>query len=393
MDFAKIIARIRGILTTPRTEWPTIAAEPDSVQGLYTGYILIVAALPVLARFIKDSLIGVSVLGTPFRLPIGVGIATMLLGYLMSLALTYIIAWVINALAPTFEGQKNFVQALKATAYAWTASWVISIAVILPWLGGIIAIAGAIYAIYLLYLGLPHTMKCPAHRAGAYTAVSIIIGVVLTIAVGILIAHLTGVSGIVRDTFGGHGMHARYSSNPDGSIDTQTPLGRLTAATQAASADGHIKVESLSADQIKSFLPDSLSGFTRHNLSAERNGMGMQASSATADYTDNSGHDISLALVDTGNMRSLMAMAGAMAPESDQETDHGYNKTYTKDGRFIHEQWDSASKNGEYTEIVGQRFTVKASGHVDSIDQLKQAIDAVDLSKLEALKDQGVSAN
>ncbi len=55
MDFGKIIDRIKAILTTPRTEWP--AAEATSVNGLYSGYIAIAAALPIIASSIKGSLI------------------------------------------------------------------------------------------------------------------------------------------------------------------------------------------------------------------------------------------------------------------------------------------------------------------------------------------------
>src|SRR3546814_3848090 len=83
-------------------------------------------------------------------------------------------------------------QALKTVAYAWTASWVAGIAVIVPWLGWLIAVAGAVYAIYLLYLGLPHTMKCPPEKAGGYTAVSVIIAIVLSWIVGAIIAGVIG---------------------------------------------------------------------------------------------------------------------------------------------------------------------------------------------------------
>jgi hypothetical protein len=84
-------------------------------------------------------------------------------------------------------------------------------------------------------------------------------------------------------------------------------------------------------------------------------------------------------------------MASAMAPESEQQTDHGYQKTYTQNNRLIHEAWDSASKSGEYGVIVGQRFSVKASGPADSIDQLKGLVNGVDLDKLESLKNEGVT--
>ncbi len=43
--------------------------------------------------------------------------------------------------------------------------------------------------------------------------------------------------------------------------------------------------------------------------------------------------------------------------------------------------------------VVGKRFTVKANGNVDGIEQLKQAVVGIDLTKLESLKDVGVRAN
>jgi len=82
-----------------------------------------------------------------------------------------------------------------------------------------------------------------------------------------------------------------------------------------------------------------------------------------------------------------------MAPEEEKQTEHGYEKTWSANGNLIHEQWDSESKYGEYGVLVGQRFSVKASGNVDSVDQLKQAVASVDLDKLAALKDAGVKAN
>ena len=56
-------------------------------------------------------------------------------------------------------------------------------------------------------------------------------------------------------------------------------------------------------------------------------------------------------------------------------------------------EWDTQSKYGEYSVVVGKRFTVKANGNVDSIDQLKQAVASIDLAKLESLKDVGVKSN
>ncbi|WP_027484882.1 Yip1 family protein [Rhodanobacter sp. OR87] len=421
MDFGKIIERIKAILTTPRTEWPVAAAEPASVQGLYAGYIAIVAALPIIAGFIKGSLIGAGAFGITVRTPIGMGIVGMVLHYVLALAIVYVVALVINALAPTFGGQKDMVQALKTVAYSWTASWIAGIAVIVPWLGWLIAIAGAIYAIYLLYLGLPHTMKCPPEKAGGYTAVSVIIAIVLSWIVGAIVVGVIGTAAMTGASMGG--MHVTGSNGDSVTVDSNSALGKLAAIGQRAEqagkeldaaqksgdsaaqsaamgkmmgamsgADG--TVEALAPDQIKAFLPDSLSNLKRNSLSAERNSaMGMQISQASAGYAADNGQHITLEVSDTGGAKGFMSLAAAMAPEEEKQTEHGYEKTYSADGNLVHEEWDTQSKYGEYSVVVGKRFTVKANGNVDSIDQLKQAVASVDLAKLESLKNAGVKSN
>lgn len=421
MDFGKIIERIKAILTTPRTEWPVAAAEPATVQSLYAGYIAIVAALPIVAGFIKGSLIGSSAFGITVRTPIGMGIVGMVLHYVLALVIVYVVALIINALAPTFGGQKDMVQALKTVAYAWTASWVAGIAVIVPWLGWLIAIAGAVYAIYLLYLGLPHTMKCPPEKAGGYTAVSVIIAIVLSWIVGAIVVGVVGTAAMTGAAMGG--MHVTGSNGESVTIDSDSALGKLAAMGQRAeqaskeldaaqkSGDGQAQsaamgkmmgamagsngsVEALAPDQIKAFLPDSLGSLKRSSLSAERNSaMGMQISQATANYAADNGQHVTLEVSDTGGAKGFMSLAAAMAPEEEKQTDHGYEKTYSADGNLVHEAWDTQSKYGEYSVVVGKRFTVKANGNVDSIDQLKQAVASIDLGKLESLKDAGVKAN
>lgn len=421
MDSGKVIERVKAILTTPKTEWPVAAAEPATVSGLYAGYIAIIAAFPIIAGFIKGSLIGTSIFGITVRTPIGMGIVGMVLHYALTLALVYVMALIINALAPTFGGQKDMLQALKTVAYAWTASWIAGIAVIVPWLGWLIAIAGAVYAIYLLYLGLPHTMKCPPEKAGGYTAVSIIIAIVLSWIVALIVGGVIGTAAMSGAAMSG--LHVTGNDGDSVTVDGNSALGKLAAMGQRAeqaskeldaaqkSGDSAAQsaamgkmmgavsgsngpVEALAPDQIKAFLPESLGSLKRTSTSAQRNNaMGMQISEATAEYSGDNNQRITLEVTDTGGAKGFMAMAAAMAPEEEKETDHGYEKTYTANGNMVHEAWDTQSKSGEYSVVLGKRFTVKANGNVDSIDQLKQAVTSVDMSKLESLKDAGVKSD
>jgi hypothetical protein len=75
----KLVARVKAILMSPRTEWPLIAAEPTTVADLYKNYIAILAAIPVIAGFIKGSLIGYGAFGIHYRTPIGAGIASAII--------------------------------------------------------------------------------------------------------------------------------------------------------------------------------------------------------------------------------------------------------------------------------------------------------------------------
>jgi hypothetical protein len=221
LDLNKLVARAKAILLTPKTEWPVVATEPTTVPDLYKGYIIPLAALPAIFAFLQMSVIGTSVMfGGTFRMGIGAGLTYMVVSYVLSLVSVYVTALIINALAPTFGGQKDSIQALKVMAFASTASWVAGVAQIVPGLGWLIMIAGGIYSIYLLYLGLPHLMKCPPDKAGGYTAVIVIIAIVLYFVIGMVVGTVVGVGGMTRGAM-------FSSSDTEVKFDEDSSLGKL----------------------------------------------------------------------------------------------------------------------------------------------------------------------
>ena len=417
MDINKLIARAKAILLSPKTEWPVIAAEPATVPDLYKRWIALLAAIPAVAGFIKGSIIGTTFFGVTYRAGIGAGITAAIVGYALALAMAYVMALIIDALAPNFGAQKSQVQALKTVAYAWTASWVAGAFQIVPGIGWLLALAGGIYGIYLLYLGLPHTMKAPPEKAAGYTAVSVIIAIVLTWICGLVVAGIIGTGAVMG---AGAGSLSFGGSSGEVTIDKDSALGKLDAFTRnmeaagkkldeaqksgdadaqgkalgaviGAAMGGGDQVEALAPDMLKPFVPDTLAGLPRTDFSAEKNGaMGMQVSTANATYADNAGRSLQLEVTDMGSAKGLMAMAGWAALQQERETATGYEKTYKQDGRLVHEEWDNRDKHGEFSVVLGDRFTVKLSGTADSIDQLKGAVGALNLAGLEALKAQGV---
>jgi hypothetical protein len=415
MDLSKIIARVQAILTRPKQEWPVIAGEQSSLKELYLGYIMVLAAIGPVAGFFKMTVIGMDVpfMGT-YRMGFGAGLSNMVFSYAMALVGVYLVALIINHLAPTFGGQKNVMQALKTVAYSYTAAWIAGLGHIVPWVGMAILILGSVYSIYLLYLGLPVMMHCPREKAAKYTAASIVVALVVGIAISLLVGGITGVSGMM----GGGTMH--QSAPAQGGFDKDSPGGNMEEwAKKMESASEELKkaqesgdaqqqseamdkmistatgntgpVESLAPERIKAFLPEKLAGLTRSELSAERSGaMGLQVSTAQGTYEDQSGNGLQVEITDMAAVKGIMGLAGWVGVEQERVTETGYEKTY-KDGQvLVHEQWDRQAGSGEYSLIVGERFNVTVTGSAPDIGILKNAARGIDLEGLAALKDEGV---
>jgi hypothetical protein len=417
VDINKIIGRAKSILLSPKTEWPAAAAEPETVGGLYSGYIVVLSAIPAIVTFLSLSLIGSAVnLITGFRYGIVYSLVFTILSYLLGLVSVYISALVVDALAPSFGAEKNLVQALKAVAYSYTAVWVASIIGIVPGLGILAALAGLIYTVYLLYLGLQYTMKCPTEKAIGYTAVSIIVAIVLVWVVRLVTFGIVGVTGL--GTAAALGAFNRtttvhqhdfapgsYADSVDRaqkqlqaaqkSGDPNAQGAALGAMMSAALGGGNTKVEALAPDRIKPFIPDTLDGLPRKSIVVSRSGaVGMQVSSGTASYSDGGQHTLNLEIADTGSLKGLVGFAAGYAgTEQDTETDTGYEKIYKSGGQLVHEKWDNRSSSGEYSVIVGDRFSVKVSGTASSIGDLKSAVGSLNLGGLAALKGEGVQSN
>ncbi len=185
-----LVARVKAILLTPKTEWAVIDGEPATVASLYSGYVVPLAAIPAVAGFIGMSILGFGVFGSTIRVPILAGLTSAVVQYVGALVGVYLLGLIANELAPNFGGQKNPIQALKVAAYASTASWVAGIFMMVPGLR-MLGILG-VYSLYLLFLGLPALMKAPEDKAVSYTAVVIIAAVVLFVVVGSISSRLTG---------------------------------------------------------------------------------------------------------------------------------------------------------------------------------------------------------
>ena len=179
---AGLIARVQGILMKPAAEWDVIDGEAATVPGLFTGYACILAAIPAIAVIVQH-LVFIHWTIIPI-------IVIAAVSYVASLVGVYIMGMIIDALAPSFDGHKNQVQAMKLAVYPYTAAWVAGVLNIVPMLG-ILAVIAAFYGLYILYLGLPKLMKCPEDKTMGYFVVSLVVAIVVNMVIGAVIASIS----------------------------------------------------------------------------------------------------------------------------------------------------------------------------------------------------------
>jgi hypothetical protein len=184
------VARVKGILLSPSTEWAVIASEDTAPMLLFTGYVIPLAVLAALVNFIRMSVVGISMpFGGTFRTPMLAGLTNAVLTCVMAAVGVGIIALIINVLARTFGGTSNVRRALQTAAYSLTAAYVGTILGLLP-MGTLLSLLAGLYGIYTLYLGLPLMMGSRPDKAVGYTASVVICTIVLGIVLGAVSASL-----------------------------------------------------------------------------------------------------------------------------------------------------------------------------------------------------------
>lgn len=180
-----LVGRVKRLLLSPKSEWDAIDAESGEPQPIIMGYVAPLAAIPAIASVIGLAFIGVGAFGYTYKVPLASALLSGVLSFVFAIVGVFVFAAIINALAPNFGAAKNYRQAFKVAAYAPTAGWVAGVFTIVPMLG-ILALVGAIYSLYLLFVGLPKLMKPAAEKGTPYTIVAIVVALVVGIAFSIL---------------------------------------------------------------------------------------------------------------------------------------------------------------------------------------------------------------
>ena len=383
--------RARNILVRPKVEWPIVAAEPASVGSIYRNYVVYLAAIPVLCTLLAALVFGEGAFGIASRPPFFAALWSAAVQYVVLLAGAYVLALIINMVAPRFGGADDSLSAFKLAAYSATASWVAGVFNLVPALS-FLTILG-LYSLYLLYTGAPVLMRIPADRALGFSAAIVGVGIVLSL----LVAALLGAFASTDDP--------TVEAPPDqvGKLGTGTAsfeaarkhleaIQQQMEAAQKRDQDTQTEepdiesIKPVAADALKAVLPETLpGGFARTEGSTSTVGAaGFGFAVARADYQRGDAK-ISISLTDLGAAGAIAALGAAFGANTTEETETSYAKTYVTDGRMVTETFNRQTEQGSYGMIVANRIMANAEGYGVDMAELKSAIAAIDLDRVENL--------
>ena len=405
----RLVDRAKNIIVNPKAEWEAIAADPTPTGKIVTGYVLPLAAVAALAGFIGVSLIGQSLpFVGHFRMGIGWGIATAIYNVVMAVVFVYVVGFIIDALAPTFGAQKNMAQATKIAAYSYTPVWALGILTIIPALA-ILVIFGALYGLYLLYLGLPRLMKNPTDKSAGYTALVVVCAIVVGFIINIIGGLITAPAMIGASMATGGPSFTFDKDSPMGKLDalgkkmeeagkrmeeaqkSGDPGKQMEAAIGAlgTALSGGKAVEPVQLDVLKPFVPEKLAGLPRTTLNSNRSGVGGFMAAKVEGVYEEGDKRVELEVVDTGGSAGLVSLAAwaAMGATAESETAERIERMKREGKRYVREEISKRPDGHNiYSVILADRFMVSAEGTGVNIDALKRAVNGLDLAKLEAMK-------
>jgi len=231
-DIKKTLDLIKGGLLDPKNTWTRYLGENPSWQDTaiqLTGPLLIAN---VLLTLIFSRMIGGYVYfgyGQNFFAALVTGLVFAAIGFAVVVA-------VFSFLAGVFKGKTNFSRAFAAVSLAAIPSWIAGIVgALIPWVGWLIALAGAILSLVYLYKIIPLALEVPEDKRVVHFIASIVCVFVINLIVAAVLG--TGTMGrgyAARDFSRGTDSAPVFGSGMLGEMERQ---GRLFDAAQSDSYD------------------------------------------------------------------------------------------------------------------------------------------------------------
>jgi hypothetical protein len=183
--FERYYARCKGLILRPFDEWERIEHEKPVLRDLFLRWVgpfcLFFFLVPQMGAIAFPATIN----GVKSAPSIATALFAVIVGTPLMAGGVWVTAWIIDRLAPQFDGVRDADQAMKLAAYAGTPLWLTAIFGIVPAISLFMAVG--LYAVFVLYAGLPVLMKAKREECIAYTA-SIVASVLVMAIVAMMLS-------------------------------------------------------------------------------------------------------------------------------------------------------------------------------------------------------------
>lgn len=188
------------------------------------------------------------------------------------------------------------------------------------------------------------------------------------------------------------------------SSDDNEPQGLEDAFSQLGSAleemgealGGNTKVEPVNFRDLREVLPERLRGLDKGKSSGETTGaLGFKVSTVEQIYENEDGDErLEITVVDLGSLKNAAVLGmDWLNMEFDREDDNGFERTTEINGHPALEKCETmgSTERCEVHLIVAERFVVDLESKGLSVRQMRDALDDIDLRKLEKMRNDGVT--
>lgn len=180
-DYKKTLDLVKGGLLNPADTWNRYLGENPGWQQT-----LIVLTAPLILANVVLGLLLSRMMGTMSFMNMGGNwFVALVLGLVMTCVAFAVAVFVFNFLAGVFGGKPDFARAFAALSLAAIPAWIAGIiGAAVPWIGGLIALAGGIVTLVFLYKILPLALGVPDSKRVLHFVVSLVAVMVINIVIG-----------------------------------------------------------------------------------------------------------------------------------------------------------------------------------------------------------------
>lgn len=231
IDIPKTIDLIKGGLLNHRTTWEGYLSDNPGWQKT----IILLAGPLIIGSVILQVLFSRLIGGTSLYSYPGAGlIVALIIGILLAAIGLFILAFAFHFMSDQIGGQKDFNRAFAAVTLASIPGYILGIVgAIIPYLGGLISLAGFIITIVFMWKILPLALSIPAEKRLMHFIVSIIIAIVINLIINtVVVASVIGSA--YRGGFSSYDHQDQRSSNSvSGVFSDFARQGELIDAAEA----------------------------------------------------------------------------------------------------------------------------------------------------------------